>query len=207
MKEHLKTFVLAILAGMCIAIGGTVYLLLENKVIGSALFTVGLFTICTFGYNLYTGKVCYVFDNKPSYLISVAIIWLGNLVGTFATGKLLLATRIGGALAAAAETVCAVKLGDGIGSIFILAIFCNMMIYLGVENFKNNPHVAGKYIALFLGVMVFILCGFEHCIANMYYFTVGGAWSAKALGYLGVMTLGNAVGGVVMPLAKKVFQK
>ena len=203
MREYVKAFVLAVLAGLCIAIGGTVYLLLENRVIGSALFTVGLFTICTFGYNLYTGKVCYVFDNKPGYLVSVAVIWLGNLAGTFAAGRLLLATRIGPALAAAAETVCAAKLGDSPGSIFILAVFCNMMIYLGVESFKSNPHVAGKYIALFLGVMVFILCGFEHCIANMFYFTVGGAWSAKALGWLGVMTLGNAVGGVAMPLAKK----
>ena len=52
------------------------------------------------------------------------------------------------------------------------------MIYIGVEGYRSNPHELGKYLALFFGVCVFILCGFEHCVANMYYFTMGGAWSA-----------------------------
>ncbi len=57
----------------------------------------------------------------------------------------------------------------------------------------------------FLGVMVFILCGFEHCVANMYYFSVAGMWSGKTLLYLLVMTLGNAVGGVVFPVIRRVI--
>lgn len=199
--KKLKTFVFAVLAGVCIAIGGTVYLSVENKALGALLFTVGLFTICCFGLNLYTGKVCYVFDNPPSYLLDVALIWLGNLLGTWGAAKLLLATRIGAGLQANAAAVCAAKLGDGILSIFILAVFCNMLICIAVEGFKNNPHELGKYLALVFGVVVFILCGFEHCIANMFYFSVAEVWSAKTFGYLLVMTLGNAVGGVVFPLA------
>ena len=50
--------------------------------------------------------------------------------------------------------------------------------------------------------MVFILCGFEHCVANMYYFSVAGMWSGKALVYLLVMTLGNSVGGILFPLVR-----
>ena len=53
--------------------------------------------------------------------------------------------------------------------------------------------------------MVFILCGFEHCVANMYYFSVAGMWSGKTLLYLLVMTLGNAVGGVVFPVIRRVI--
>ena len=56
--NRIKTFVYAILAGVSIAIGGTVFLSVENKMIGALLFTVGLFTVCTFGFNLFTGKVC-----------------------------------------------------------------------------------------------------------------------------------------------------
>ena len=53
--------------------------------------------------------------------------------------------------------------------------------------------------------MVFILSGFEHCIANMFYFTLAEVWSVKALGYLAVMTAGNAAGGIVIPAARKLF--
>ena len=199
---RLKTFVFAILAGAAIAIGGAAFLSVESKILGSVLFTIGLFTVCTFGLNLYTGKVCYVFENKIGYTLDVVIIWLGNLVGTFAAAQAFLATRIGPAMAAKALTLCEAKLGDGLLSIFILAIFCNVMIFIGVDGFKRNPHEVGKYLALFFGVVVFIICGFEHCIANMFYFSVAGVWSAKAFGYLIVMTLGNAVGGVIFPLLR-----
>ena len=59
-----KTFIKAIVAGMFIGIGGSAFLMIENKVVGSVMFAVGLFAICTMGFNLFTGKVCYVFENK-----------------------------------------------------------------------------------------------------------------------------------------------
>jgi len=200
--QRLKTFVFAILAGAAISIGGAAFLSVDSKVLGSVLFTVGLFTVCSFGLNLYTGKVCYVFENKPGYSLDVFIIWLGNLVGTFLCAQLFLLTRVGPAMAEKAMALCNVKLGDGLLSIFVLAIFCNVMIFIGVDGFKKIPHEVGKYLALFFGVVVFILCGFEHCVANMFYFSVAGVWSAKAFGYLVVMTLGNAVGGVIFPLLR-----
>ena len=50
---------------------------------------------------------------------------------------------------------------------------------------------------------VFVICGFEHCVANMFYFTVGKAWSANTVLFLLIMTLGNSVGGVTIPLLRK----
>ena len=76
-----KTFVGGILAGISIAIGGTVFLSLSDKVLGALFFTVGLFAVCTFGFNLFTGKVCYVFDQDRSYALGLPLIWLGNLAG------------------------------------------------------------------------------------------------------------------------------
>ena len=73
---------------------------------------------------------------------------------------------------------------------------------MGVDGYLRNPHELGKYIALFLCIMVFILCGFEHCVANMFYFSMAGAWSGKAVLYLIVMTVGNGVGGVIFPLLR-----
>ena len=202
MKQRISAFVLGILAGLFIALGGTAFLALESKVLGALFFCVGLFAICTLGLNLFTGKVCYVFDRPGSYALDLPLIWLGNLCGAWLTAKLEQLTRMGG-IQERAVTVCQAKLDDNLLSIFILAIFCNILIYLAVEGFNNNPHEFGKYLSLFFGVTVFILCGFEHCVANMYYFSMANLWSGKTLLYVLVMTLGNAVGGVLIPLVKK----
>jgi formate/nitrite transporter FocA (FNT family) len=80
-------------------------------------------------------------------------------------------------------------------------------MFIAVDGFKNNPHELGKYIGIFMGVIVFILCGFEHCVANMYYFSVANMWSIKALGYLLVMSFGNGCGGVIIPLCRQLKRK
>lgn len=200
--SRLKIFVSGILAGVCIAIGGTVFLSLDNKIMGSLLFTVGLFTICTQGLHLFTGKVCYVFDKGKKYALDLPFIWLGNVAGTWATARLVRLTRVGPMLVEKATILCETKLGDSILSIFLLAIFCNILIYVAVEGFNHISHETGKYLALFFGVMVFIVCGFEHCVANMYYFSIAGMWSGKTLLYLLTMTFGNATGGVLFPLVR-----
>lgn len=205
--KHLKTFAGGVLAGIIIAIGGTVFLSLEDRVLGALFFTVGLFAVCTFGFNLFTGKVCYVFEQDREYALALPVIWLGNLTGTFLTALAESATRIGPKLQEKATALCTVKLNDGLLSIFILSFFCNVLIWLAVEGFRNNPHTAGKYLSLFFGVTVFILCGFEHCVANMYYFSAAGMWSGKTLLWVLVMTLGNSVGGVCFPLLRKIQLK
>lgn len=201
--KMLKEFIYSVAAGICIGIGGTAFLSIENKVIGALFFTVGLFVIVTNGYNLFTGKVCYIFDNPPAYTALCALIWTGNLGGTFLTGTLVRLTRIADSVVPKAQGICAAKTADGFLSLFILAVFCNIMIYIAVDGYKNIEHQVGKYLALFLGVAGFILCSFEHCIANMYYFSVAGAWNTEAFACLGIMTLGNVAGGVVFPLIKR----
>ncbi len=78
-----RTLVYGVLAGISISIGGTVFLSVENKVLGALFFTVGLFAVCTFGFNLYTGKVCYVFEKDKAYAADLPVMWFGNLIGTF----------------------------------------------------------------------------------------------------------------------------
>ena len=199
----------SVMAGICIGIGGIVYLSVESKVVGAALFATGLFTVCTMGYHLYTGKACYLLDspNKGSYLLWLGQVWAGNLVGTALVGYAMRLTRNGPALAEKAQALCQTKLGDSLLSIFILAILCNIMIYIGVESYRSNPHPLGKYLGILLGIMVFILSGFEHCVANMFYFSVANAWSLTAVGYLLVMTVGNLVGAVLPEAVKKMYSK
>ena len=195
------------LAGVSISLGGTVFLLCDSKIVGAVLFSVGLFTICAFGFHLFTGKVCYVFDSDRSYALSLPLIWMGNLLGALVSGILLLETRLAPALIEKAAAVCAVKLSQGYLSAFLLAVFCDLLIYIAVEGYRSIPHEAGKYLAIFFGVTVFVLCGFEHCVANMFYFTVGRAWSGQAVLYLLIMTAGNAVGGVSLPLLRRAVKR
>lgn len=203
----LRVLVSALLAGASIAFGGLAYLSLDDRVLGALFFTVGLFTVCSFGFHLFTGKVCFLFQNGPRRALELPVIWVGNLLGTGLVAGLAGLTRIGPALRAKAAQLCAVKTADGLLSLLILGIFCNIFIYLAVEGFARCPHSLGKYLSLFFGVMVFILCGFEHCVADMFYFWMGDAWSPRGLLALGVITLGNALGGVSLPLLRQFIDK
>ena len=200
MKKNIKMFLLAIGAGLAISIGGTVYLSVDNKIIGSLLFAVGLYAIVLNGLFLYTGKVGYLVDqsDKIEYLGLLAITWLGNLAGTWIGAVAVLNTRIQG-IRENAVGICETKLADGPLSIFLLAIFCGILMYIAVNGFKEKENP----LILFICVSVFILSGFEHCIANMFYFSIAGAWSLKTIVYLIIMTLGNSLGGVLIPSLKK----
>lgn len=202
--KSLCTFLYAVLAGVAIGLGGTVFLALDNKVLGAVFFTVGLFTVCTNGLNLFTGKVLYLFENRPAYLLDLLVIWLGNLAGAWACGALVRLTRVAPAYIEKARGLAETKLGDSYVSLFVLAVLCNLLIFIAVDGFRNNPHQLGKYLALLLGVTVFILSGFEHSVADMYYFSVAGVlWQPQTLLALLVITLGNSVGGVIFPLARR----
>jgi len=203
--KHVSALVNSILAGILIGIGGVVYLSLDNKIFGATFFSIGLLAICTFGLNLFTGKVCYIFNNKPSYVPWTLLVWAGNFIGTWLAAICFRATRIS-VIVEKAAALSAAKTGDSLLSLFILGIFCNILIFVSVDSYKNNPHAVGKYLILVLGVLVFILCGFEHCIADMFYFSLAGAWNAQTFLCIIVITLGNVVGGVLFPLGR-LFQE
>lgn len=196
----------SILAGMCISLGGIAYLASQNKIVGALFFTVGLFMVLTMSLNLFTGKICYAFDNKPSYLLKCLLVWVGNLIGAVAVGYLLQLTRLDSLQAFVIE-LANTKLSDTWYSVFILGILCNILIYVAVDGYKNNETALGKYLSVFFGVSIFVLCGFEHCVADMFYFSFAGAWSWHTLLYVVIITLGNVVGGLLFPLCKKLYNK
>ncbi len=200
--NKLKSFVYAVLAGISISIGGTAFLSVENRIVGALLFSIGLFSVCTFSFNLFTGKVAYIFENDISYALDLIHIWAGNLIGCCLTAGVEMFTRHGAALREKAAILCQAKLDDSLLSLFTLSFLCNILVFIAVDGYKNNEHELGKYISILFGVMVFILCGFEHCIANTYYFSIAGLWSLNTLIRILVMTLGNACGGVLIPLVR-----
>lgn len=186
------------LAGACIAVGGTVFLSVDHKVVGASLFSIGLFYVVSFGLWLFTGRVGYLLQNSGAYFVKLLVTLLGNFAGTFTVAVLLRQTRSADALIERAAALSMLKLEDGLGSIFILAVFCGVLMYVGVNGYAVFEHALGKYLSVYLAVSVFILSGFEHCVANMYYFSLAGVWGeARAWVEMAVMVLGNSVGSVV----------
>ena len=204
--KAVRTFAYGVMAGFFVSIGGTAFLSIENRVVAALFFTTGLFAISNYGFNLFTGKVCYLLDNGPGYLWDLALIWLGNLGGTLIATALLGLTRVHAALAETAAPLVAAKLGDGLLSVFVLSVFCNVLIFIAVDGYRIIPDALGKYLALFLGVAVFAISGFEHCVANMYFISLTGSWSADAVLFIIVNTVGNSLGGLLVPAVKKIFK-
>jgi formate/nitrite transporter FocA (FNT family) len=203
----LKILFKSFLAGIMIAIGGTVFLSIENKVIGASLFSIGLFGVLIYNLNLYTGKIGYLITNfNLKYIKELIITLIGNFIGACSVGFILRYTRIYDNIYEKSLILANTKLNDNILSIFILSIFCGLLMYYAVNGFKKQTDF-GKYLVVYLGVAVFILCGFEHCIANMYYFSVADIWSLKTLGYTGIMVLGNSLGSFIIPLCNLVIKE
>ena len=190
----MRVLIKGFLAGILVSIGCVVFLMCENKVVGSFLFSFGLFSILNMKLDLYTGKIGYLVTNfNLKYALNLLIALVGNFLGTFFVSVLIRFTRL--KIMDSVASVTAVKLGDSCISMFILAIFCGMLMFLAVELFRSIDSYVGKTLAVIFAVMVFILSGFEHCIADMFYFNLAGNLNLLTLA---VLILGNSVGGTLL---------
>lgn len=194
----MEKFLKSIMGGCMIGVGGSVFLACDNKIAGAILFTLGLFTICEFGLGLYTGKVGYIPFNKPAYIGEVILTILGNFIGTALVAYLvsLMPYR------EKAIELCATKISADYLKTFFAAILCGALMFIAVDEYKKKTNAA-KYLAMLFCVPVFIIAGFEHSIANMFYFALGftdAATYGKALGYILIAIFGNAIGGMLFAI-------
>ncbi len=183
-----------VIAGILIGIGGAVYLACDVKYVGAVLFSVGLLGVCYLGVSLYTGRVGFLVLVHSREAVSEAFLCLlGNFIGTTASGW-----AIAYAIPARAEkalSMCEAKLALPLTAAFIVAIFCGMLMYLAVALYKEKQTVWG----ILFCVPVFILSGFEHSVADMFYFAAAGIASLEALIFIVVVIIGNGVGGMIIP--------
>ena len=200
-QHYAKCFVRSILAGMAIGLGGAVLLGCmsikpELKWVGAILFSIGLFTVFTFGLDLYTGKVGYMFDDKPwTYGIDLLIMLVGNFIGTLfiaicmPMGYQFIPGFIDARLDMLVSPITVVLKG----------IFCGMLMFIAADVYKKKQ----SYLGAFICVPVFILAGSEHSIADMYYFCASWTFSFEAFAFILLVALGNAIGGVIIPVCQK----
>ncbi len=195
-----------ILSGMMISIGGMVSLSCGSRYLGAFLFSLGLFCIVELKYGLYTGKAGYMVQREPAFIAETFFTLLANGIGTLIAALLLRLTRFT-ELPGLALANMEVKLNDSIPGMLVLAFFCGILMFSAVEVHKKCSEAGNRIGALFgvvLPVMVFILCGFNHCVADMFaYFFAGCPAPERAIVYFPVVILGNALGGMLIPSLKK----
>lgn len=204
MRKHVYNFLMSIMAGISIAMGCLVYLLSETKTIGALFFSAGLFLVLTRGYNLYTGKIGYLLDNKKTYIFEIISMWFGNLIGTQILSFFVKNTYLYDKILPSATKIIETKITQGHLSAFLLSILCGFIIYLSVENYKQSNHEIGKYLGILLLIPLFIICGFEHCVADMFYFFLTPDNIKAKILYLFVISLGNAIGSISLNEIKKI---
>lgn len=185
-----QTLVKAVYAGFMIGIGGMVYLSVENRVVGSLLFSFGLLTIVTQGFFLYTGKIGFVKSVKE--LPDMAVIIGGNYVGTWIASFLASMAHLNISTVELAQG----KMANSVSNVFFLSVLCGIMMYLAIDNYNKSKNI----VFIIAPVMIFILSGFEHSVANMFYFHLAGAYSPRAFAYLLVMVAGNGIGAKIFSL-------
>lgn len=207
----MNNIIKSILSGILISIGGTVYLSSINSGVpwfGAILFSAGLFTICEYGYNLYTGKVGYIgFHFKDvKYIGLVLLICLFNILTTFVLGFLI--GKNFTEVAQTAQTIYEKKLNASLVKAFVSSVFCGILMFLAVDTWKR-----GKKIGVFLYVPVFIICGFDHSIANSFYngasFAAGSSltFSFSNLIFILLVVLGNGLGGITFPVLTRLLKE
>ena len=202
MKKSIWNLVNGLLAGIMIAVGGTVFLAcfgdgsMLNKTIGAFFFSIALLSICYKGYSLYTGKIGFIPEKHDREAFSIRL-WglLGNLIATVALGYALRAAIPN--IAGVAETLCAARLNQVWWQTMNRGMFCGILMYMAVSIYRDKQTISG----ILFCVPVFILAGFEHSVANMFYFGAAGMFfSVDSIIYLAIVVLGNTIGGMLMPL-------
>ena len=187
-----------IAAGIMIGIGGSVFLACDNRYMGAILFTVALLSICHMGLSLYTGKVGFlVVSHKKNDIHSLIGCILGNLTGTFLCG---LAVRLGRpSLGTSAQELVLNKLKLNSLEVLLTGLLCGVLMYTAVCIYREKNSISG----ILFCVPVFILAGFEHSIADMFYFFCAGSYSLRAALFVIMVIIGNSLGGMLIPMLRK----
>ena len=175
------------LAGLLISLGATAFLTVDNKTVGALLFSIGLTAVILLEANLYTGKIGYV--NSKAKLISAVLILIQNLLVALVCGLIFYSTKNN-----ICENLWLNKLTKSWYEFLFDSIGCGICIYLSVELYKKT----GSIFVIVLGVLVFILSGFEHCIANIFYLSASMSFDLKSILYILIAIIGNSIGSLLI---------
>ncbi|MBO7252156.1 MAG: formate/nitrite transporter family protein [Oscillospiraceae bacterium] len=237
----LLTILLGIFAGMFIACGASASSVAMHaipnvgiaRLVAGCIFPIGLMMIVFVGGELFTGDCLMIMgcmDKRFSLwnMIRVlAVVFFSNFLGSVVIAGFVSASGqfdyTSGLLGAFTIKVALGKTTMSFGSAFVSGILCNFFVCIAVLMATAAKDIAGKVLAIFFPIMAFVVSGYEHCVANMYYIPAGIfaanngtyvqtametygytaaqleqlSWSNFLMNNLVPVTLGNIVGGMV----------
>lgn len=237
-----KMFILGILAGIYIACGASASSVAMHNIsnvgiarlVAGCVFPVGFITIVLIGGELFTGDCLMAFGAmegryKVSSMIRVlALVYVFNVIGGVLMAVLVYFSGqfnfTDGLLGAFTIKVALSKVSLPFSTAFVSGILCNVFVCMAVLMAGSAKTTVGKVWASFFPIMAFVVSGFEHCVANMYYIPAGilalnnEKYVGKAMSEYGItaeqlkglnwgsfftanefpVTLGNVVGGALV---------
>lgn len=225
----LRMFLLACLAGVFVALAGVASTvgsaMIENasaaKIVSGCIFPAGLAMVLVAGSELFTGNNLLIMGvlqrriTPAGMLRNWGVVYLGNFIGSMLVAALAAGGHVfsafGGQLAETVVAVAQAKTALPFGDALIRGILCNFLVCIAVWMSNAARTVPGKIMGLFFPIAAFVIAGFEHCVANMYYIPAGIfaagvhglaadglSWGSFLLRNLLPVTLGNMLGGVVL---------
>ena len=213
-----KMIILGVFAGMFIAlagVGATFGNAYGGKIAGACIFTAGLAMVVVAGSELFTGNnlmTMALFDRKiklSRMLWNWLLVFIGNFIGALFIVAVVVTSGAFDATPDAVVSTATAKVNFGFFEALLKGIMCNFLVYIAVWMAFAADTVSGKIMAVFLPIMLFVLCGFEHSIANMFFIPAGTLTGAIydipapsiiefLLNNLLPVVIGNIIGGSLL---------
>ena len=218
----LQMFMLGLLGGAYIAIGGMFYELAvtdtllgfgPTRVLGGVVFSLGLIMVVVGGADLFTGNTMLTMAwaekriSTKLMLKNWLVIYFSNFIGALGIAFMVYYSHAldmnNGAMLETAKHVAIGKTSLGFMPILLKGIMCNILVCMGVWLALSARSTSGKILAIVFPVSAFVAMGFEHCVANMYLIPLGMLAGAPVTLEMFIhnmipATIGNIIGGGVL---------
>jgi formate/nitrite transporter len=220
-NKPLKTIVLSIMAGFLIALAGYASTVVSfninnfsiSKLLAALIFPMGLILVVLLKTELFTGNSLLVipFVNKKISLKSLLLNWLLVYIGNF-IGSILLSLLIYKSGSLTNETlinafvnIANKKVSYNFINLLILGTLCNILVCTAVFLGVTSKNIIDKIFVIFIPIFLFVVLGFEHSVANMFYLSIGALLGKLSFINLIIhnllpVTLGNMIGGILIGL-------
>lgn len=222
------TLMLGVMAGIYIAIGSAAATIMwatsgdvgVGKFLAAAIFPVGIVLVLLAGSELFTGNTLMTlgwFNKKISFgglMKNWAAVFIGNFIGSVLFAFLIWKGQLWGTealvsdIGAKAIAVAEKKAHLTFSVAFARAILCNLAVAISVWVAAGANTVEGKIMAAWFPIAAFVIGGYEHVVANMFFIPMGMMLGADVslqqllIGNLLPVGLGNIFsGGLMIPVA------
>ncbi|WP_352418635.1 formate/nitrite transporter family protein [Proteiniborus sp.] len=216
-----RMLILGVMAGVYVGFGGFAYIVVIQtlgnvdiglaKLLGASVFPVGLMLVVFSGSELFTGNnlmTLALMDKKitlAGMLRNWIFVYLGNFIGSIALAYIIYNSQlVTKDLLLSTLNVGLAKTSISFQTAFLRGILCNILVVLAVWSATASLDIGSRVLSIWFPIMLFVLSGFEHCIANMFFLPLAKfsglaiSWSNIWVLNLIPVSLGNIVGGAII---------